>query len=83
MRTCFSTSAGKHLAEMLAMHIVRTEPVANRDECIDEIRELICEHSDRSANAPVSAFIKAEDRHRLTKKRKDNRYLINVREVCV
>lgn len=78
--TAFRSIAGRQLAEMLARYIVKNEPTANRDECIDEFRELVCEFSDETAKAPVSALIKAEDLHRLKKRAKEQRYLIHVQE---
>lgn len=78
----FSNRTGRRLAELLAEHIVRTEMVANIDECIDELRELICEQSDRKAKAPVSAFIKAEDSRRLHQRMDEQRYYVTINESC-
>ena len=80
MKTNFSTKAGYTLARLLAQHIARTERISNRDECIDELRELVCEYSDRQAHAPVSAFIKAEDMHRLKKRATNERYYVAIQE---
>ena len=82
-KTNFQSRSGRLLAEMIARYIVSNEPFANRDECIDEIRELVCEYSDIKAKAPVSALIRAEERHRLNQRAKSARYNIKIQEeVC-
>jgi hypothetical protein len=79
-KTNFTSTAGRQLAEMLAKYIVAKEPLVNRDECIDEIRELVCHYSDLKANAPVSALIKAEDHHRLSRRMSADRYKVRIQE---
>lgn len=76
----FSTKMGSELAKTLAIHIARTEPVGNRDECIDEFRELVCFYSDSQAKAPVSALIKAEDRMNIKRRSKNERYYVSIHE---
>lgn len=74
----FSTSKGKLLAEQLIREVCKNEPIQNYDECIDYVRQGLCNQSDKKAGAPVSALIMAEDFYRLNAQMSEKRYKVSI-----
>ena len=74
----FSTAEGKELAQKLAEHIARTEVFQNWDECIDDLREMLCTLADKKHGIAVSALLRAEDLNRLEMRFIKGRYKVAV-----